>query len=175
MWLCWEPSILFDNDRLRVQNNVVWSADYTYNWLIKRLIPTVIEYRRDKDRSIMKKLFVRKKTFPTPFDNFNTNLAQACPNLLSDFKDIESFKNWVDEVQRFFVVHSNHYLTVNAMKNVYESILFYLKYCKVKKGTFEYIRVKLDGNQSIETVIISVESKIKALFKKKVVNGSNME
>jgi hypothetical protein len=177
MWLCWEPSILIDNDndRLRVQNNVVWSADYTYNWLFKRLIPTVIEYRRDKDRSLMKKLFDRKKTFPTPFDKFNSNLTQACPNSLSDFKDMETLKNWVDEVQSFFVVHSNHYLTINAMKSVYESILFCLKQCNLNKGAFEYIRVKLDGNQSIESVITSVEAKMKALIKEKGVNGSNME
>lgn len=176
VWLCWEPSILIDNedDIEKLQNNIVWSAEYTYNWLTKCLIPTVTMYSRNKDKSVMRR-FGQKEKFPSPFDNSKFIKSQTSPQLLSDFNNIKSLSKWVRKVQSFFAVHSKHYLSVHAIKGVFESILVCLKLCKIDIETLEYISGKISGNDSVESVITSVEEKVKELNNKKGVNGSNLE
>lgn len=177
VWLCWEPSILIDDesDNTRVQNNIIWSAKYTYDWLLTRLIPTVIEYRREKDRSLLKKLFGKKKKLLSPFNGFNFDLTENSNLIITDYKDIDSLEKWVREVQAFFAVHSNHYLSVSAIEGVYKSIILCLRQFKLNQGTIEYINIKLDGKRSMESMIASVESKLNDLSNKNGVNGSNME
>ncbi|QUG42775.1 HNH endonuclease [Psychrobacillus sp. INOP01] len=177
VWLCWEPSILIDNesDNTRVQNNIIWSAKYTYDWLLTRLIPTVIEYRREKDRSLLQRLFGQKKKLLSPFNEFNLDLAYNNALLITDYKDIDTLGKWVREVQVFFAIHSNHYLSVGTIEGVYKSIMLCLRNFKLNQGTFEYIKIKLDGNRSIESIIASVESKLNDLSNKNGINGSNME
>ncbi|WP_186576912.1 HNH endonuclease [Aquibacillus kalidii] len=173
VWLCWEPSILVDNAR-DFQTNKVWSAEYAYNWLENNLIPAVIEYNRENQRPFLKRLFGKSNNLVPPFDGRGLNSTQASTTF-TNLKYIKAIEKYVSQFQHFFAIYSNHYLSADAIIGVYKSILYCLGNCKMDAGTLEYLNVKLNGNQSIESIMSSVEQKLENLSGTKGVNGSNME
>ncbi|GIO56910.1 HNH endonuclease [Paenibacillus cineris] len=177
VWLCWEPSFLIDNkeDSVKFKNNIVWDAEYSYQWLKNRLIPVVLEYKKSKQKSFFHNLFKRRKFLMPTFETSDFTLSVISHNILTDIKNIEIMRNWIDEVQIFFATHSRHYLSVESIDGVYKAILLCLNYIKLNQGTLEYINIKLDGNGSLESIIKSVEQKLMDIRNRSSINGSNME
>ncbi|MNK80150.1 hypothetical protein D3C87_998510 [compost metagenome] len=176
VWLCWEPSILLETERdvTKLQNNLVWNAEYSFNWIRNVMIPVVIDYYKLKQEPFIKKLFKYRGYLYSPFHRVDISLENASSEI-EEVKNITSIKTWIDKVQSFFAVHSSHYVSVQCFKGVYEAILLGLKFFELNESTLLYINTKLDGQGSIETISNSVEQKIAEAQNKKGVNGSSME
>jgi len=176
VWLCWDPSLLIDSpdDYLKFKNNLIWDAEYTYNWLRFKLIPRVIEYKKQKSSYLSKTL--RGKYIVSPFDLERESVEQKnISKTFSEIKDLKVLEDWVNEFQNFFAIHSKHYLSIAAINGVYKSILLCLEHFYLSEGTLKYISSKLDGNNSLDKIAISINNKMKELETKTGVNGSNIE
>lgn len=177
VWLCWEPSILIDSeeDMIKFQNNALWSAEYSYAWLRTRLIPRVIEHAKQKSSFLRKVLRGRYKVTPFDRSDLEFDYTEHNQKKFTDIKDLKTIKTCVDEFQRFFAIHSRHFLSVTSIKGIYKATILCLQHFRLNQGTLGYINIKLDGNRTLETIVASIEQKLCDLEYKAGVNGSNVE
>jgi len=116
-----------------------WTVDYTYNWLIKELIPEVIKWAS----TVKPKSFFKKKQYSEGLQNYNYyfegELRYISP---SNVENSERLKEIVNELHLFYSTNSYRSVNKEEVRNIYKAILKSFKKCK--SPDYHYICSKLD-------------------------------
>ncbi len=171
VWLCWDPLILrvHNKDESAIEHGVIWNVKTTYEWLINKLIPRVLEWDESKMRRPLS-LFRRKQRADFDISHYyepSTGLQQI---EISKVGDLPALLRVAEILHDFYASWRDVTVSSTAAIGVYESVKWCLKNFKIEAGLLQYI----EGNHGAIYFPHSIESGIdKEIENCKQQNGSS--
>lgn len=133
-----------------------WTVNYTYNWLIKELIPKVIEWKSE----VKTKRFF-KKEYNIGLQNYNYYFEGELRYInSSSIGSSKKLKEIVNELHLFYSTNSYKSINKEEIRNIYIAILKSLNKCK--NSDYHYIcsKLEIDSISKQEDLINYLENKI---------------
>lgn len=169
--IVWEPMQDFGKTNTidNFNERCFWSADYTYNWLVKELIPYVAYYFSAKPKKRFFS-FPQKSTFNEFLKSFSlnnyvkSNIAReriAITNLVS----LERLLQLTEYMQSFFNRRGTEgiFLKISEISSLYIAVSITLS--KTPLDQYEYIKgnLRFSKGKTLEDIIKSINSYIETL------------
>lgn len=146
VWLCWDPLVLraHNKDESAIEHGVIWDVKATYDWLVNKLIPRVLEWDKNRARRRIS-LFRRKQSSDLDASHYYEPSIGVKQIEISAVGDLPALRDVAEMLHDFYASWRDTTVSSIAAIGIFESVKWCLKNFEIEAGLLQYIEGNHDA------------------------------